>query len=722
MTSKSLFFRLLKEDFKIRIWTLAVSILTFFFSVIVATAMMISMHMSNSGIYEYVSIASDVELSKIEFAQAFCKYISITNPFFSLVFIGLAMVTALSGFSYLYSKKKVDMYHSLPVKRETLFFIKAINGIIIAIVPFIVCALIACLMIFINTAQPSVIMATIWGIIGWSLVFFLNYSVVLLAIMLTGNMLIGILACVFFDFYFPSLSFILMEYQKMFLKTCYNCGSFLEKFLPNVSSVMIAFNAFKLSEISEIVISLIAGILLMFANLLLYRKRASETAGKSISFTIIKVPVKFMTVIFMSMMMYLLAYEIMMESTAWGIFGAVVSGVITHCTMEIIYNQDFKKIFAKKIQMLICIVISLILVGIFQMDLLGYDRYIPKVSDIKSVAVISDILESNESLYYNKIKVGKDSFYAGGKNVYVDYADTDSIESSLLSKTDIGNKEAVLELAKLGAGSVSDYYEDSQRVVISYKLKSGRTVQRAYNIGFQDMISQLSKIYDDEGYKKSIYPILTEDNDDIVSIDLNGIKDNDGHIALKDNNLKNRLMDAYKKDLLGLSYDTRMKSYPISSIRFNNEYMQKALEDYIRISNDGYDSIDKKYPNVMEEVGYYPVYPEFKDTISILNEMGVDAAKTLPIEDIDRIEVSRYYTPSRADEYYNEDNVKVFKDAKDIDKILGALAFCDSPYKDSLNEDMDLNVYIYLKADKDNPYGGSTSYHFKKGNVPNIAK
>ena len=92
MTSKSLFFKLLKEDFKVRIWTLAVSILTFFFSVIVATAMMISMHMSNSGIYEYVSIASDVELSKIEFAQAFCKYISITNPFFSLVFIGLAMV------------------------------------------------------------------------------------------------------------------------------------------------------------------------------------------------------------------------------------------------------------------------------------------------------------------------------------------------------------------------------------------------------------------------------------------------------------------------------------------------------------------------------------------------------------------------------------------------------------------------------------------------------
>ena len=46
MTSKNLFFKLLKEDFKIRLWTFVVSCLTFFFSLIVATAMMISSHMN----------------------------------------------------------------------------------------------------------------------------------------------------------------------------------------------------------------------------------------------------------------------------------------------------------------------------------------------------------------------------------------------------------------------------------------------------------------------------------------------------------------------------------------------------------------------------------------------------------------------------------------------------------------------------------------------------
>ena len=106
MTSKSLFFKLMKEDFKTRVWTLAISILIFFFSLIVATAMMISFNLYNSSTYNY----SD------DLAMNFMSYIGINNPFFGIIFIVLSLVMAMSGFSYLYSKKKVDLYHSLPVK------------------------------------------------------------------------------------------------------------------------------------------------------------------------------------------------------------------------------------------------------------------------------------------------------------------------------------------------------------------------------------------------------------------------------------------------------------------------------------------------------------------------------------------------------------------------------------------------------------------------------
>ena len=53
MTSKSLFFKMMKEDFKTRVWTLAISILIFFFSLIVATAMMISSNLYEGSAYSY---------------------------------------------------------------------------------------------------------------------------------------------------------------------------------------------------------------------------------------------------------------------------------------------------------------------------------------------------------------------------------------------------------------------------------------------------------------------------------------------------------------------------------------------------------------------------------------------------------------------------------------------------------------------------------------------
>ena len=67
MTSKSLFFKLMKEDFKTRVWTLAISILIFFFSLIVATAMMLSMYKYNSEFSEPTDLLSD----KVEFVQTF---------------------------------------------------------------------------------------------------------------------------------------------------------------------------------------------------------------------------------------------------------------------------------------------------------------------------------------------------------------------------------------------------------------------------------------------------------------------------------------------------------------------------------------------------------------------------------------------------------------------------------------------------------------------------
>ena len=721
MTSKSLFFKLLKEDFKVRIWTLAVSILIFFFSHIVGTAMMLSMYKYNRAFSEPTDLLS----YKVEFVQTFYSYIGIKNPLFAFIFVVLAVIVAMSGFSYLYSKKKVDMYHSLPVRREVLFFVKTLNGILIVILPYIVCSFIASLLVLVNMGDAGIIVTTFFSVTEWILLFIFNYTIVIFAIMLTGNMLIGILACGFLNFYAPAFSQLISGYESTFFDTYYEVGFIAEKVLLKLSGIMVIFGVFDGRLREKMLIAVVGSIVLLVINLLLYKKRASESAGKSISFNIIKLPIKFMIVIFMSMLMYLFGYEMMSNSIAWGVFGAVSAGIITHCIMEIIYNQDFKKIFAKKLQMLICIVISLFVAAVFQFDIFGYDRYIPKVSDISSAAVVSDFLESNASQYFNEMGFHNETRYDSITNI--DYASDSDIESMLMREMNIKDKEAVVALAKLGVANLSSEWRAdsiSERVLISYKLKSGKKVQRVYNIDFDAAIKELSSIYNDEGYKTGMYPILSEDSKNIVSVDFNGIRDNDKHLTSENGDLA-KLTEVYKKELMSLKYDTKVKSYPFASIRFNDADAQKILDAAYKDRGNYSDySPDSKYADLMDDVGYYPVYPEFKETVAMLKEMGVDVKEKMSVEDIDRIEVSEF-NPEQIETYYdsyNETGTKVFTDAKDIEEILDKVVVCDSPYKEDLNEDVNFNVLIYLKSDVSDAYGGGLQYHFKRGDIPENVK
>ena len=727
MTSKSLFFKLMKEDFKTRVWTLAISILIFFFSLIVATAMMISFNLYNSSTYNY----SD------DLAMNFMSYIGINNPFFGIIFIVLSLVMAMSGFSYLYSKKKVDLYHSLPVKREVLYFIKLINGILIVVIPFIICEIVASLLVIANTGKISVLIAAIWAIAEWTLLFILSYFLTLFSIMLTGNMLIGILACGFFSFYFPLISLVLKGYQSTFFDTYYTSGFIIENVLPNMSSFMLMFNIFELKWLTRIIIVILASIVFLFINLFLYKKRASEAAGKSVSFNVIKLPIKSMMVIFMSILMYLLGYEVMNDSIGWGLFGLIVSGVITHCVMEIIYNQDFKKIFAKKIELLVLIIISIFIAAAFQFDIFGYDSYIPSASQIKSTAVISNLLESNSEQYYNKVEIS-DGYY-NDSFVDVDYASDSKIEADLIKKMDIQNKDAVLELARQGIEAAKydlEPHGDFDRVLISYKLKNGRTVGRVYYVDLDQSTSGLSSVYADESYKKSSYPILSENPENIVSVDFNGIMDNDTHIVFHDDEWKKKFVETYKKELMNLDYETKLKSYPFASIRFNNEFMEDALKKYagFNYTSDSTTAVNSKWENVyansLESVGFYPIYPEFKETLDLLKEMGVEITYKFPAEYVDSIDVSYHDWENiklddnneEIESYSSETTPKTFTDKKDIEEILDKLVICDSPYKENLNEDRNYAAIINTGNLESSAYRGYNSYGFKKGNIPDIIK
>ena len=113
---------LLKDDLKKRSWLMLVSVLFFclFFPGIVL-----------DNVQGMISIYGEQGVES-RFLNA--RTYSGNNYYAMAVFL-LAAFCAFTGFSYIYSRQKLDFYHSLPVKRESWLVLKTVSSFLIFALP-----------------------------------------------------------------------------------------------------------------------------------------------------------------------------------------------------------------------------------------------------------------------------------------------------------------------------------------------------------------------------------------------------------------------------------------------------------------------------------------------------------------------------------------------------------------------------------------------------------
>ena len=112
MTSKNLSFKLMAEDLKRRVWTIALTVLALIFAQIFPIAVKCS---------EYAEQAGKWNESTREYMETNILSLLMVNPMAAAVLIGAAVLWAVTSFCYLHNSKKVDFYHSIPVKRHVLY-------------------------------------------------------------------------------------------------------------------------------------------------------------------------------------------------------------------------------------------------------------------------------------------------------------------------------------------------------------------------------------------------------------------------------------------------------------------------------------------------------------------------------------------------------------------------------------------------------------------------
>ena len=117
MTSKNLFFKLIWQDFKKRIWCPIIIFLVYFVATEIPLLKMLDWikQYPNESLYGLKHYFANDFLSPNE--NCILLYLTVV----------VAAICAFCGYAYLHSRKQLDTYHSMPVKREVLFFTKYVE-------------------------------------------------------------------------------------------------------------------------------------------------------------------------------------------------------------------------------------------------------------------------------------------------------------------------------------------------------------------------------------------------------------------------------------------------------------------------------------------------------------------------------------------------------------------------------------------------------------------
>lgn len=706
MTSKSLFFKLMRENTRRRLWTVVLTCLAFFFLFIVCAAMMVS---TCDGSLSASLPAGDstamLDSCREAVRNSFLSWAVARNHYLVIVVTLAAVICGASGFSYLHSKIKTDFYHSVPVKRELLFFIVYINGILYTAVPYLVSLLLASLLIQIKTG-----LAFPWGQIllsfGVNMAFYiLLYSTVVLAFMMTGNVLVGLLGTGVFFFWGPAILILKKAYYSVYYLTYYNSFDLQEK-APGGSPLTFYASYGKSGAEVNALWAIAAAVLVTAIALFLYKRRPSESAGRAMAFKKSEAPIKCLLVIPIALGGALLFHS-MKGSDGWNVFGLICGLLISYGVIEMIYHFDIRKLFSHRIQLALCAICSAVILVFFRFDLSGYDSYLPAQAKIESAGVGSQTLMSDVN--YAEVKLVEQSASRHGLN-YEIMSDEDA--AAKMKLTDISD---VLSIAKQGIeDTLPDKPADSHyrsgetirndSVTIQYHMKNGRNVTRMYSLDLAQAEPALGAVYDSKEFKRTVYPVLDLTEDDIDGINYQELGEA-RHIILPDSSMKGALLRTYQQELLSLTLEDRKKETIVGALQFKTDDLQNTIE-VLRRENSSMDSLNR--------ICYYPIYSSFDKTKALLKECGIDVGSQLTSASLTKIEIT--------DEKTEPEELLTVTDPVKMQKILDCAVYTTPYMKNALRRPVpSITIQAYAKGDG---RGNEKLYYlsFDKDRVPGFVK
>lgn len=574
-----------------------------------------------------------------------------------------AIMNSINGFSYVYSRKKVDFYHSLPIKRSRMFWSRVYTGLLYYLIPYAVAEFFA---VCIGAARGFFSLKLMGLAVSLFFVHLLLYLMLYFSVILifcvTGNFLMGGLCLVGMQLYGPVLGILLSSCAYSFFDTFfagYPYGIF--KILESYASPLTLADEFvqKYREGQGMVLAVVLVVLTLIflaVSYIAYIRRPSEAAGKPMVYGKLAAVLKFMVVVPCGIGTGFVFYLIPTSHARniWCVFGLVLGTVLAHGMTETLYQMDFHAFFSKKAQLFAAGALVAVCALIYQKDLLRFDAYIPKQEEIKALNIDMMVLADDMTDYVKK--------QADGTFRIKDSTSWEQRETVLSGKDGIGNETYTI-LQKIVENQKSRKFREEReqteegtfrRLLLGYQLQSGRKVNRSYMVNTEECDELLGALYKEENLKNKTEQFLALDTaylDNITLISGNG---RDYAIFQDQPEKQKKLIEAVKKDF--------QEAAPEDLLELPFAELQMGYT--LPVAQDIYSLVPGEKNPEGQAYGEIKLFPSYKNTIAVLKETGYPLS--LKDTDIKKAKIVYY------DESGEEEKTAEYTEKEQIEALVQA--------------------------------------------------
>ncbi len=664
------------QTFKRQIWLPTLALVGFFFILPLASAIYLG-NTYTKGNVDRLGLINDL--------------LALETSWTAIIAMIGAALAGIYIFGYLQNRKQIDFYHSLPISREKFYVTNLIVGFLVYLVPYILCHIMNIIVLFAYEMGSFVSLADyLTTMVEVTLVYAAIFGATVLGVMLTGNRF-GSVKFTGFVLFVPTAAVaawygLHAAYYDTYVMELTNFETLLVYSSPAIRYSMSFDSDWYLDLVSNIYFAVYA-ILTLAVAFVLYKKRPSEAAGRTLAFPKIKPFVKYPLILIFGVGGGIFFGEIGYQSQMWMYIGAVLTTLLLAQTLEILFESDFKAIKNALLPALLTAALACGTLFVFSNDVFGYDSYIPDASEVKSINIdLSSVVDIENSINRLDYPYGSSYNYTEAMLEKVELTDEASIAAVLSmaqhyaedSYNDQGYYDTVVmeentymytdgPTAEFSTGGVVTIYDNTNSydsleyvdtgyygnynfgIDVVYNLENGKEAARSYwSITYKGNMDEIISILNSDDFKNH-FAIYDMDSSLCTITEYTNAFGDNFYVNLSYDE-QSELMEIYREELKAMSGEDLINGVRLGDMRirtFNNEEELLNYQKYIESDEYTYMS-DNSFSNT------YPIYALMDETVAYIENHGGTfdlQGQLVSVEKQVETEDEVYYVPVELTDY-----------------------------------------------------------------------